>query len=861
MQINSQKRGIASGAAIALISSLFSLGAASPALAATEGENLYVLPQYGTTTNLNGVNLEDFVVIAYPKPGASNNHDNFVSNKVGFEITRVSGDLDILVSTVSHTISAISTPSSVSGWVGSEGGVPSISGTVAYNQTTASSFVGAVGGGSSSVAIRPWSSSLTATSSTVVVDVTFFVENTATLNGVRDPLEWYTTERVTLHSVDAVTTTNTLASLKPGDTFVTASATINTVNLAQLSGTWWLEMNSNGAFTYAGVSGTQTISDTLSSEVLSGRSGILSQSFTVAHSGGVTESVSVSMAVRYGYAGGVGAVASGDFVGATTSAVTAVPGVTDLSISATAGDNISGSATAYTVKPNETYTLRVHARTNSVSVSDKAVTVTVGGTGLVTSSKLLSVNGGAFLTTYPAAGFTATTGADGYATFTLATSGFVENDTLTIDASVSSVEASQVTLTVKNPTYLVEPTYEQYVTTPGTAVTIPVTVNDQWGKKSDRSDHFLKVTKGGSGFNYATTISYVAVNAGVVNYAFTPEAAATTGSADVTLEIVKWSNGAYLSDGLGEDVSVNVSSDANAFSTGLAGSYSASISYFPSTVSWTTITGKVANTGSAVVVSGDGLIFRASSAVDTTYSGEITVRADGSLDYTFDVASLLTGTHTISLTNGSTATSSLLIVDPATFDSGKAIAFDVTEISAGKARIVTGTVTDMNGNPVDTTAATGSATILVTYTGDAGAPVGTLPTETDADGNFKISIMTGANDSGTLTLTATYLKLGSATAAEDKVTKVHAITVGAVSADAASDTKVNAGSFKGYVAVYAKGYEGKRLSAKIGNDWVVVPVLASNFERVTDFTGAGYTIAVRIYIDRVLVDTITVTTK
>ena len=860
MQRNSEKRGIAFGAAIALISSLFRLGAASPALAATEGENLYVLPQYGTTTNLNGVNLEDFVVIAYPKPGASNNHDNFVSNKVGWEITRVSGDLDILVSTVSHTISALSTPASNSGWVGSEGGVPSISGTVKYNWTTASSFVGAVAGGTSSLAIRAWSSSLTATSSTVVVDITFFVENTATLNGVRDSLEWYTTERVTLHSVDAVTTTNTLASLKPGDTFVTASATINTLNLSQLSGTWWLEMNSNGAFTYAGASGTQTISNTVSSEVLAGRSGVLSQSFTVAHSGGVTESVSVSMAVRYGYAGGVGAIATGDFVGATTSAVTAVPGVTALSVSATAGDNISGSGTAYTVRPNETYTVRVHALTNSVSVSDKAVTVTVGGTGLVTSSKLLSINGGAFLTTYPAAGFTATTDADGYATFTLATSGFVEDDTLTIDANVSSIEASQVTLTVKNPTYLVEPDYEQFVTTPGAAVTIPVTVTDQWGKNSDRTDHYLKVTKGGSGFNYAATISYVAVSAGVVNYAFTPEGSTATGSATVTFDIVKWSNGAYLSDGLGEDVSVNVSSDANAFTTGLAGSYSASISYFPSTVSWTTITGKVANTGSAVAISGEGLIFRASSVLATTYSDGITVRANGSLDYTFDVASLLTGNHTITLTNGSNVTSSLLIVDVATFDSGKTITFDTSEVAAGKAKIVTGTVTDMNGNPVNTTAATGSASILVTYTGDAGAPVGTLPTETDADGKFRISIMTGANDSGTLTLTATYLKLGSATATEDLVTKVHAITVGSVSASA-SDAKVNAGSFKGYVAVYAKGYEGQRLSAKVGKDWVVVPSLASNFERVVEFTGAGYTIAVRIYIDRVLVDTITVTTK
>jgi ELWxxDGT repeat protein len=80
------------------------------------------------------------------------------------------------------------------------------------------------------------------------------------------------------------------------------------------------------------------------------------------------------------------------------------------------------------------------------------------------------------------------------------------------------------------------------------------------------------------------------------------------------------------------------------------------------------------------------------------------------------------------------------------------------------------------------------------------------------------------------------------------------------------DRKVNAGSFKGYVAVYARGYEGRRISAKIGNDWVIVPAIANNQEngnlyRMTDFTGAGVDIAVRIYIDRVLMDTINLTTK
>lgn len=77
---------------------------------------------------------------------------------------------------------------------------------------------------------------------------------------------------------------------------------------------------------------------------------------------------------------------------------------------------------------------------------------------------------------------------------------------------------------------------------------------------------------------------------------------------------------------------------------------------------------------------------------------------------------------------------------------------------------------------------------------------------------------------------------------------------------------VNAGSFKGYVAIYARGYEGKRLSAKVGKDWVVVPEIVNNAEdgtlfRVVEFTGASYTLDIPIYIDRVLVRTVTLTTK
>lgn len=76
--------------------------------------------------------------------------------------------------------------------------------------------------------------------------------------------------------------------------------------------------------------------------------------------------------------------------------------------------------------------------------------------------------------------------------------------------------------------------------------------------------------------------------------------------------------------------------------------------------------------------------------------------------------------------------------------------------------------------------------------------------------------------------------------------------------------KVNAGSFKGYVALYALNHEGKRLSAKVGNDWVIVesiPKSINNLYRHVEFTGVGYEVQVRIFIDRELEATIPLLTK
>jgi hypothetical protein len=64
----------------------------------------------------------------------------------------------------------------------------------------------------------------------------------------------------------------------------------------------------------------------------------------------------------------------------------------------------------------------------------------------------------------------------------------------------------------------------------------------------------------------------------------------------------------------------------------------------------------------------------------------------------------------------------------------------------------------------------------------------------------------------------------------------------------------------GFIAIYTKGYEGQRLSAKVAGKWLVIDSLSEslngkNFSRTVRFTGAGYNIFVHLYINGELMKT------
>jgi hypothetical protein len=267
----------------------------------------------------------------------------------------------------------------------------------------------------------------------------------------------------------------------------------------------------------------------------------------------------------------------------------------------------------------------------------------------------------------------------------------------------------------------------------------------------------------------------------------------------------------------------------------------------------TTSTGAVGYT--TVTISAPGVLFE----VETTQAGvnyyafdSVTVMTTAAGVYGgVKALSNTAGAVTVKVTSGTASEDVVLTFNGVAAGEAASMTVDVTGAEPGKTMTVSGLVKDAFGNAVDNVA----GDIDITYDGP-GFVVGDLPTQTDANGAFSFKVLLGSNDtvSGSVKVV---LDADSDNAANDD----DDITVTKDLAPAAADTKVNAGSFKGYVAIYAKGYEGKRLSAKVGKDWVVVASLASNFERVVEYTGAGYTINVPIYIDRVLVDTITVTTK
>jgi len=528
---------------------------------------------------------------------------------------------------------------------------------------------------------------------------------------------------------------------------------------------------------------------------------------------------------------------------------------------ATSANIIKSGDNAASARYNSAFSLTAFPYSASITTSiavASSFTVSAVGSGLnFDADSGVILNGVTYTSSagFAAAGFTL---AAGTTTVTVETYGqdAAGTDTMTFNLRQGLQDVTLV-VTLVEVAYTAIYTPTSVAGLAGASKTFVVDVKDQFGVKSVRTD--MRIL-GSVALASSTSTATATVTAGTATLTIAPTPATRTGSATLTLQPQYFNQATQGWDNLGtaDSVTWNVyaSTDGADGFTSRTATASMSISYGVKAYSWSGVVSvAIVNSYSPITVTATGLVIENNDETTTTASDTLTVTANG-LAGNFRFAGHIAGTYTVTFTNGTATTTSLVTIHAAGHDKGASISFDKSSIAAGETSTLTGTLVDEHGNPVATG---GTASVAVTYTGK-GLPYGNSATmQTDADGEFTFQVLVLSTEKGDAAISTTYKPTGEASSTRN-ITAVHALSVGQAAASSA-DQKVNAGSFKGYVAVYAKGYEGQRLSAKVGKDWVVVASLASNFERVVEFTGAGYTIAVRIYIDRVLVDTITVTTK
>jgi len=840
MQTVKNRKGLALGAIFGLVASLF---VSTPASAAT-ANNLTLVPSAGTS--LVGLVSDDFALQVTLDPSVAT---SVGYSQLKYKVTHDSTNYNLLVTTSNtSTVATLASNANSASYVVltqsplTKEFAPSPAhstalNTIAFRLQTAS--------GAAAVA---------STAATVKVTVVAFIDNVVQ-NGSLDSGEWSVTEVVELRPWSALGATVALTQPISGDTRATASAAVtSTVNLDQLDSVFTIGLRSTNDGT-----GTSTSATNSAQTLALAKAGAMSASAAIASATASPTVASISAVLYYGTAG-AGTVVASQTLGVSASTI---DGVT---FSAVAGDNLLSTAPGTAdSRINSTFTIKAAPYTGSGTVVTTATTNLHWTTSFALSSTVYVVVNGVTHTgssTVPTV-TTPTALAAGSQNVTVQTVGLTQGtETITFYLNAQNKTSASYEVTAKKPAFVLsnDALVNSASAAVGTAVTVNLTAKDQFGVVSNRTNQRVSstVALGGSTSDAVLTT----ITAGKAAVTVTPVPSTRTGSATVTFNLQSQNvdTGVWSTDST-YTMTLNVTGAADSFTSRTA-SVSASLSYGV-VYSWSpTITVKVANSYSAVVVSAPGLVIQNADDTTVTGSATLTLRPNGQT-VNVKFAGGKTGTATVTFTNGSATTTSQVVFDAAPSDKGTAIAWDTTAIESGKTRVVTGTLTDANGNPVDTTRAgetagdSGTASLVVEWSGTGGIVVGTMPTETDANGKFRVSVLTSATDQGSLTITATYNPQGASTATAKKVTSVQVVNV-----TPAVAPEVNAviGTFNGRWAVRVENAKGSVVSVKAGSRWVKFTSLNNNY-LFSMKSVKGRTLAVSVWVDGELQNSQTITIK
>ena len=264
--------------------------------------------------------------------------------------------------------------------------------------------------------------------------------------------------------------------------------------------------------------------------------------------------------------------------------------------------------------------------------------------------------------------------------------------------------------------------------------------------------------------------------------------------------------------------------------------------------------------GGTLIIAGEGVLFNTGSLAESTKQnytiGSTSVTASATGEYSIQARSNIAGEHIITVVSGEAIQPKVITFQQALSSSGSRLEIEAPKSTMEARFEVTVSLRDVFSNPVRVS---DTGKFFLKYEG-LGTASETFDA-TDIDGLASFTVNLDSQRIGVGTVTASYDGDGDPATLGDNLVATKKIYIGQ---PAPSRQKITVGTLKGYVVIYALGHQGDRLSANVGKDWVIVPAIpkSPNFLfRFAEPVGEGVDLAVRVYINRVLVDTAYLTTR
>jgi hypothetical protein len=454
----------------------------------------------------------------------------------------------------------------------------------------------------------------------------------------------------------------------------------------------------------------------------------------------------------------------------------------------------------------------------ALPVAGVAVTAAITTSATLSSTITLSVNGTVYTSATLPTALALTSDANGEVKVDLKSVGFSDADTVSVVFTSQNIVATTLTVTQKATAYAITADEGNLYSTPlGTPQAIALSVKDQFGTLTTKSDRIAVTTSIGSGLTAFTTgTTYVTLSGGKGTYSATSGTATAAGQISLATSLeaqnastLNWA--AYATPVAGTAILVNVTTVANSFATAPAATATAKVTPDAYTSAISNAAGysavysvTVTNPGTMVTVAAPGAYIKVGS---TFGEGTASERSPANGVVAVVVYAKTVGSLTATFTNGVAVKTSVITL---TTDLAPALVSMAAPAQAqvGQAMDVVISVTDKWGNAVATpTSGTNAGILSVSSTGTgyfaSAAPVA------NAAGKATVKYIVGTADIGTAFLSAT---LDLAT----DVTAARSVEFGLTDGD------VLAGGKRIFVsAEFAKGrtvsvsINGKRIYSKV----------------------------------------------